>query len=165
MVRVSDRNPLNAMCRNGNRYEYTGGRTADTIVSWIEKRTGAASTELACDDILPTVAENNVNVVYFGANEGALYDSFIEIAKVNEKHKFYNAGGSCAEAHGAEKPSITVFRKHENSPVHYKGEANVADIKKWVGKKALPSLIEFDQQFVLPVFKEKMTSIVLFSND
>lgn len=153
------------MCRNGNRNEYTGGRTADTIVSWVEKRTGAASTELACDDILTTVAQNDVNIVYFGATEGALYDSFIEFAKVNEKHKFYNAFGSCAVAHGAEMPSLTVFRKHEDSPVHYKGEANVADIKKWVAKKALPSLIQFDHKYVQPVFKEKMTSIVLFSND
>ena len=151
--------------RKGNRHEYTGGRTADTIVSWVEKRTGAASAELECDDILPTVDQNDVNVVYFGATEGSLYDSFIEVAKTNEKFKFYNACCSCAEAHGAEKPSITIFRKHEDSPVHYKGDVNVADIKKWMAKKSLPSLIQFDHNYVQPVFKEKMTSIILFSND
>ena len=41
----------------------------------------------------------------------------------------------------------------------------MADIKRWMAKKALPSLIHFDHQYVLPVFKEKMTTIVLFSND
>lgn len=46
--------------------EYTGGRTADTIVSWIMKKTGPASAALACDKLIDTVKGNKLNLVLFG---------------------------------------------------------------------------------------------------
>lgn len=35
--------------RNGVKSEYTGGRTKDTIVSWVTKKSGPPSTELTCE--------------------------------------------------------------------------------------------------------------------
>lgn len=87
------------------------------------------------------MAQNDLSMVYFGKQEGELYDTFIEIAKVNEKFKFYNACCKCAEAHGADAPSVNIFKAEE--VLHYKGAANVADIKNWMAKKSLPTLIEF----------------------
>lgn len=34
---------------NGKDTEYNGGRTADTIFSWIMKKTGPSSEEVSCD--------------------------------------------------------------------------------------------------------------------
>ena len=34
--------------RNGEKTDYTGGRTSDTIVSWILKKSGPPSTQVTC---------------------------------------------------------------------------------------------------------------------
>ena len=38
------------MFRDGEATEYTGGRTADTIFSWLEKKSGPAATTLTTVD-------------------------------------------------------------------------------------------------------------------
>lgn len=81
---------------NQKHKEYTGGRTTNTIVSWISKRTGPPSTELLCDDILDTVNQNKLSLVFFGDFQGDLYKLFQQIAMDNEYYNFYHASGECA---------------------------------------------------------------------
>jgi len=35
-------------CSQGTKLDYTGGRTKDTIVEWINKKTGPISKEVDC---------------------------------------------------------------------------------------------------------------------
>lgn len=53
---------------NGNKMEYTGGRTKDTIVEWILKKSGPPSTELTCAVIKEKAADAGVKfmVGFFG---------------------------------------------------------------------------------------------------
>merc|ERR1712012_1102554 len=50
--------------RNGKDTEYNGGRTADTIVSWLEKKTGPAAKTLATvDEAKAFVADNDIAII------------------------------------------------------------------------------------------------------
>ncbi|XP_062712544.1 protein disulfide-isomerase-like, partial [Aedes albopictus] len=52
--------------RSGTPIEYTGGREKDTIISWLEKKTGPAAKELeTVADAEEFLKENNVAVVGF----------------------------------------------------------------------------------------------------
>merc|ERR1712200_367692 len=52
--------------RNGKAVEYSGGRTADTIVNWLEKKTGPAAKALDTVDAAKAFAdEHDVVVVGF----------------------------------------------------------------------------------------------------
>ncbi len=45
--------------RNGKSIEYQGGRTADTIVAWVEKKTGPPAVTLATVDEAKKLVEDN----------------------------------------------------------------------------------------------------------
>ena len=46
--------------------EYNGGRTADTIISWITKRMGEQSTEVTKKSEIEGLVTKSVVVAYFG---------------------------------------------------------------------------------------------------
>ena len=52
--------------RNGKASEYNGGRTAETIVSWLEKKTGPPAKTLETVDAAKAfVEENDIAVIGF----------------------------------------------------------------------------------------------------
>jgi len=52
--------------RNGKAIDYTGGRTADEIVNWLEKKTGpAAKTISSSEEVKKFIEEHDVVVVGF----------------------------------------------------------------------------------------------------
>merc|ERR1719209_2903247 len=58
--------------KNGVAQEYTGGRTADTIVQWIDKKSGPAATPLANkDEANSFVADNKVAGIGFFTDPAA----------------------------------------------------------------------------------------------
>jgi len=46
----------------GSKLDYTGGRTEDTIVQWINKKTGPASEEVDCAKMEEKAAEGKLNL-------------------------------------------------------------------------------------------------------
>ena len=152
------------MSRNGQRQDYTGGRTKDTIVQWVSKKTGPPSLEVSCDDLAGKVS-NKLNLVYFGDFSGNLWDSFWQIARENEKFVVFHAAASCAAAHGAHANGISIFRSFDNSPVHYSGEHSVAAIRDWMEAQAIPMLIEFDEDAIEPIFQKSKPALILFADD
>jgi len=70
--------------------DYNGGRTADTIVQWISKRTGPSSVELACEDVEKKAADNKLNFVHTGCQECDHFKAFMEASKDPSVSELYN---------------------------------------------------------------------------
>jgi protein disulfide-isomerase A1 len=150
---------------NGNRQDYTGGRTTDTIVSWINKKTGPPSDFLECEQVTTKTADAKLNLVYFGDLEGDMYNTFITVAKETDGMMFYHAPASCAAAHGAQAGSLAFFRTFDESPLHYSGAADAAAIKTFAEESSVPTLIDFSEDYIEPIFGKGKDAIIFFSND
>merc|ERR1712018_445286 len=76
--------------KNGKAMEYGGGRTADTIVSWLEKKTGPPATTLATEEEAKKFIEDNKVAVigFFKDQDSAEAKNFLEVAGVMDDVKF-----------------------------------------------------------------------------
>lgn len=98
--------------KNGEKLDYTGGRTAETIVNWMLKKTGPPSKEVTCDGLTAEVDANDFVLAYFGDVANAAYtDAHVGFANVEEKVKFVHAPADCAAAHGGSAEGFVFFRK------------------------------------------------------
>merc|ERR1712096_592402 len=76
--------------KNGLPQEYSGGRTADTIVSWVEKKSGPAAKDLSSKEEANAFLEANKVVVigFFKDLEAEEAIAFSTAADLNDKVKF-----------------------------------------------------------------------------
>jgi len=123
--------PTLSFFANGEQTEYTGGRTEDTIVSWIKKRTGPPSNEITCEKLKETVPELKLALVYFGSTEHGLFAAFQDTgrAALGEKFAFFHAPADCAADYKTTAEGISLIRGFDESPIAYaSGEANAGSI-------------------------------------
>jgi len=147
---------------NGQKQDYTGGRTTDTIVTWVNKKAGPASAEVACDDLAARTT-GKLNMVYFGNFEGELFNEFMAAAKTNDNYLFFHVSGVCAALHGQQHPGVSIFRSFDESPIHFSGASSA--LGEWMDNSAVPTLIEFSEDFIEPIFGKGKEALILFSND
>merc|ERR1712086_11120 len=107
--------------KNGVKSEYTGGRTSDTIVSWILKKSGPPSTQVTCATLKEKVEANKFVIAYFGAESEALYkDAHVAYANTEDKIAFVHTDdAACATEHGGSAPGLVFFRKFETTANAY----------------------------------------------
>lgn len=149
---------------DGKDQEYTGGRTTDTIVNWITKKTGNPSEDVACAD-LDAKATGKLNAVYYGEKTGKAYDAFLAAAKdgANEKFVFWNTGAECAEKVGAAANGIAVRRTFDEPNVVYSGD--FADVNSWLAGNSVPTLFEFGEDYIEPIFSKRNPAMILFTEE
>lgn len=129
------------------------------------KKSGPASEEISCDSLKAKAGEAKLNLVYFGAQEGPMFDSYMSAAKTDDKFIFYHAHGDCAAHWGATNNSVSVMRTFDASPVHYAGEATHEGITAFMEKNSVPTLIEFSEDYIEPIFGKGNTAVILFTNE
>jgi len=151
---------------DGKDQEYTGGRTTDTIVNWITKKTGNPSEDVTCAD-LDSKTTGKLNAVYYGEKSGASWDAFLAAAKdgANEKYTFWNAGAECADKVGAAANGIAIKRTFDEPNVVYSGEKNAADVNTWLSGNAVPTLFEFGEDYIEPIFAKRNPAMILFTDE
>merc|ERR1711910_125239 len=100
--------------RNGKPMEYNGGRTADTIITWVEKKTGPPAVTLdSVDAAKKFIEDNEIAVIGFFADmESEAAKAFKEVAGANDDHKFglAAAGSDIATENKVEGDAIVLFK-------------------------------------------------------
>lgn len=150
--------------RSGSPIEYSGGRTADEIVSWLSKKTGPAAKELesieAAEEFLK---ENNVAVVgFFGDRDSAEAKAFLAtansvddypfaITKNEEVYKKYEA--SCGK--------VILFKNFDDGKAVFDGTFDEASLKKFVVAQAMPLVVDFNHDSAQKIFGGEIKSHLL----
>jgi len=131
---------------DGEKFDYTGGRTKDTIVSWIQKKTGPPSAVVTCDEIAKKSEENKFVMVFFGKDSDKLYtDVHVPYAQGEDKIVFVHLDDAeCATKYGASAPGFVFVRRFEEKNMPFTGTAATKDdLVAFVKPLMVPTVFEF----------------------
>merc|ERR1712209_95577 len=98
--------------KNGKAMEYGGGRTADTIVAWLERKTGPPAVTLASEDEAKKFIEDNKVAVigFFKDQDSAEAKNFLEVAGMMDEVKFgITSEAAVFTANKVEKDGVVLF--------------------------------------------------------
>lgn len=149
--------------KKGEKMEYSGGRTKDTIVSWVLKKSGPASALVTCDALEEKAAENKFVLAFFGEETETLYtDAHIGFANSDDKITFVHAAADCAAKYNAVAPAEILFKKFEEPTVVYSGKADKDSLVSWVKPLMVPTVFEFTEEEIDAVFGQQQATLILF---
>ena len=134
--------------------DYTGGRTSDTIVSWVLKKSGPPSAQVTCAALKEKVEAQKFVIAYFGAESDALYtDAHVAYANSDDKISFVHTDdAACASEYGASTPGIVFFRKFETTANVYSGAADKDSLVAFVKPLMVPTVFEFTEDEIEAIF-------------
>lgn len=153
--------------KNGNKMEYTGGRTKDAIVQWVIKKSGPPSTLADCDTIKKKVAESKFLLAFFGSENDALFkDAHVPTAESEDKIAFFHtADAACAQHYNVQAPGIVFFRKFEEEQNRYTGAADKDELQKWFKPLMVPTLFKFTEDEIEAIFGQQQNTLILFRKE
>lgn len=149
---------------NQEPVEYTGGRTADEIVSWIKKKSGPPTSAID-EEKLATLKESEKFVVVYYGDEGDDFKTFEGVAMGDDKHSFYHNHNADAKLpEGASRPAVVVYRDFDEPVVVHSGDFTKSAIADFVSSSSVPTLIEFSDEFIEPIFQNQKPAVFLFAD-
>lgn len=150
--------------KNGKDQEYNGGRTAETIVSWLEKKTGPAAKTLETVEAAKAfVEENSIAIIGFfkdGASEAA--KAFLATADSMDDYPFaVTADEAVFAEYKVEKDNVVLFKKFDDGRNDLEGEVTEEALAKFISGNALPLVVEFNQDTAQKIFSGEVKSHLL----
>jgi len=148
--------------KSGKSNEYGGGRTADTIVSWLEKKMGPAAQTLATvDEAKAFVADNEIAVIgFFSDAESADAKAFLAAASNLDDFPFaVTSEASVLEDYKA--TGVVLFKNFDEGRNDMEGEITEETVAKFVTGNALPLVVDFNQETAQKIFSGEIKSHLL----
>merc|ERR1712183_1091143 len=151
--------------KNGLPQEYSGGRTADTIVSWVEKKSGPAAKELSSKEEANAFVEANKVVVigFFKDLEAEEATAFSAAADLNDKVKFgITVQEEVFELFDVDKTAaVVLLKKFDEGKNVLEGEVTVESIAAFVTANSLPLVVDFTTETAPMIFQGSVKSHLL----
>lgn len=149
----------------GNMIDYTGGRQADDIITWLEKKTGPGAKDLpTLDDVKAFIDAHNVAIVgFFKDAKSKNAVTFLDVGTLVDDHVFgITSNEEIFKEYGVEDGKIVLFKKFDEGKVEYPNdEVEVQSLQKFISIQALPLVIDFNQDTAEKVFNGNIKSHLL----
>merc|ERR1712055_1217184 len=122
--------------KNGKALEYGGGRTADTIVSWVEKKTGPAAKE------------------------------FLAAASIMDDFQFGITGDDAVAAeYGVEGEAVVLLKDFDDGKAVLSEGITEEAVVKFVSSESLPLVVDFNHETAQKIFSGEIKShLLVFSS-
>jgi len=148
--------------KNGKDIEYTGGRTADTIVTWLEKKTGPPAKTLPdVDAVKAFIAENDVAIVGFFADaESEAAKTYLGAAGNLDDYPFGIASDAAVLAE-YKTDGVVLFKNFDEGRNDFDGELSEDAIVSFVTANSLPLVVDFNQDTAQKIFSGEVKSHLL----
>ena len=145
--------------RSGQVIAYNGGRKADNIVKWVEKKTTPLTVVLNTPEDAKNLNEgNDVNIIaYFNDEDHVALKNIKTIAEdldgYGYKFGITNKKDVLAE-YDIEDEGVYMFKEFDEKPDKYKGKSfeSLPDLKFFIHDHALPLHIEFNTRLPPRIF-------------
>jgi len=138
---------------NGVPTEYSGGRTAETIVAWVKKKTGPATTKLTTVDEVNQFKESGQVVAVLVANEE---NKAFETAAQTQEIPFgvaLNPSEEVKKALGVDSlGQIVIFKKFDEGRAQAAAPSTTEEINTFVSGHLLPLIVPFSQETAQKIF-------------
>jgi len=135
--------------RNGKPVEYSGGRDASSIVTWLKKKTGPPAKSLAAVDEAKSFQESADVVVvgFFKDQESKDAKVFLEVAAAMDDTPFaITSNDAVFKEYKVSKDGIVLLKKYDEGRNNYDGKMVADEITTWVGVNSLALVSEFTQE-------------------
>jgi len=148
--------------RSGKDSEYNGGRTAETIVTWLEKKTGPPAKTLATvDEAKAFVEENEIAVIgFFPDVESADAVAFLAAASNLDDYPF-GVASDAAVAEEYKAKGVVLFKKFDEGRNDLEGDVTEESVTTFVQGNSLPLVIDFNQETAQKIFSGDIKSHLL----
>lgn len=150
--------------RNGSPMEYSGGRTADDIVSWLSKKTGPAAKEIESVEAAEEfIKENNVAVIgFFGDRESAEAKAFLSTAQAIDDYPFaITKNEEVYKKYEGKCGTVILFKQFDEGKAVFEGTVDEAALKKFVTAQAMPLVVDFNHDSAQKIFGGEIKSHLL----
>merc|ERR1711988_1666515 len=151
--------------KNGKPMEYGGGRTAETIVSWVEKKTGPPAAALADAEAVKTFVEGKTVAVL-----GCFKDETADAAKAflaaasNIDDMPFGITGDCSE-YGVDGEAVVVVKTFDDGKAVLTEGITEKEVAKFVSAESLPLVVDFNHETAQKIFSGEVKShFLLFSS-
>merc|ERR1711862_923559 len=149
--------------KNGKPMEYGGGRTADTIVSWVEKKTGPPAKALANAEEGTAFAEGKT-VAVVGCFKDETTDAakaFLAVASNMDDIPF-GITGECSDVEGE---GVVMFKTFDDGKSILTEGLTEEGIALFVSTESLPLVVDFNHETAQKIFSGEVKShFLLFSS-
>ena len=150
--------------RKGKATEYTGGRTSDTIIAWVEKKTGPPAKTLEnVEDAKAFIEANDIAIVgFFKDVESVDAKTFIDAAGSMDDYPFGLASKAAVlDEYKVETSRVVLFKNFDEGRNDFTGEVSEEAILSFVSSNALPLVADFNQETAQKMFSVEVKSILL----
>merc|ERR1712179_859443 len=131
--------------RNGKATEYGGGRTADTIVSWLEKKTGPpAATVSTVEEAAAFTAGKDVSIIgYFADQTSEAATAYLAAASNLDDFQFaITSSAEVAAEHKLEGDAVLLLKIFDDGKAVLTEGITEEAIAAFVGSESLPLAVE-----------------------
>merc|ERR1712122_109230 len=154
--------------KNGKAMEYSGGRTADTIVSWVEKKTGPPAKALAgAEEAKAFVEGKDVAVIgCFKEESTVAAKAFLGAASSMDDIPFGITGDEavCSE-YGVTGEGVVMVKTFDDGKAILTDDLSEENIAKFISSESLPLVIDFNHETAQKIFSGEVKShFLMFSS-
>merc|ERR1712055_908961 len=154
--------------KNGKALEYGGGRTADTIVSWVEKKTGPPAKTLASLEEAKAFADGkSVAVIgYFKDQTTEAAKEFLAAASIMDDFQFGITGDDAVAAeYGVEGEAVVLLKDFDDGKAVLSEGITEEAVVKFVSSESLPLVVDFNHETAQKIFSGEIKShLLVFSS-
>jgi len=155
--------PTMKFFKAGKDTEYNGGRTAETIVSWLEKKTGPAARALATvEEAAAFIADNSIAVIgFFEDAESDDAKAFLAAAAALDDYPFAITSEAAVIAEHKKDSSVTIFKNFDDGRADLEGAVSEETVTAFVTGNSLPLVVDFSQDTAQKIFSGDIKSHLL----
>jgi len=154
--------------KNGKPMEYGGGRTADTIVSWLEKKTGPPAKTLASVEAAKAYAEGkSVAIIGFFKDETTdAAKGFLAAAGMMDDFEFGITGDDAVFAeYGVEGETVLLLKDFDDGKAVLSEGITEESVTAFISSESLPLVVDFNHETAQKIFSGEIKShLLVFSS-
>jgi len=150
--------------KNGKPMEYGGGRTADTIVSWVEKKTGPPAKTLASlDEAKDFVAGKSVAILGFFDDETTdAAKAFLAAAGALDDFQFGISSAADVRAeYKVEGEAVVLIKDFDDGRADLSEGLTEEAITAFISAESLPLVVDFNHETAQKIFSGEIKSHLL----